>query len=43
MPHVGQADAKGDLYATIDIQLPRSLSKDQKEAWDAVRKTESRS
>jgi DnaJ-class molecular chaperone len=42
MPHVGKADTKGDLYATIDIQLPRSLSKEQRDAWEAVKKTESR-
>ena len=42
MPHVGHADTKGDLYATIDLQLPRALSKDQREAWEAVKKTESR-
>jgi DnaJ-class molecular chaperone len=42
MPHVGKADTKGDLYATIDIQLPRSLSKEQRDAWEAVKTTESR-
>ena len=39
MPHVGKPDTKGDLYATIDIQLPRSLTKEQREAWEAVKKT----
>jgi len=42
MPHVGKTDAKGDLYATIDVQLPRSLTKDQREAWETVKKTEPR-
>jgi curved DNA-binding protein len=42
MPHVGKAETKGDLYATIDIQVPRSLTKEQREAWEAVKKTESR-
>jgi DnaJ-class molecular chaperone len=42
MPHVGKPDTKGDLYATIDVQLPRSLTKEQREAWEAVKKTESR-
>jgi curved DNA-binding protein len=42
MPHVGKPDTKGDLYANVDIQLPRSLTKEQREAWEAVKKTESR-
>ena len=42
MPHVGKPDTKGDLYANVDIQLPRSLSKEQREAWELVKKTESR-
>jgi curved DNA-binding protein len=43
MPHVGKPDTKGDLYANIDVQLPRSLTKEQREGWEAVKKTESRS
>jgi len=39
MPLVGKADVKGDLYATIDVQLPRSLSKEQRQAWEQVKKT----
>ena len=42
MPHVGKTDPNGDLYATIDVQLPRSLTKEQREAWEAVKKTEPR-
>ena len=38
MPHVGKPDTKGDLYATIDVQLPRSLTKEQREAWEHIRK-----
>jgi curved DNA-binding protein len=40
MPHVGKPDTKGDLYANIDVQLPRSLTKEQRDAWEAVKKTE---
>jgi curved DNA-binding protein len=43
MPVIGKADAKGDLYATADVQLPRSLTKDQRQAWEQIRKYESRS
>jgi len=42
MPLVGRTDQKGDLYATADIQLPRALSKDQRQMWEQIRKTESR-
>jgi DnaJ-class molecular chaperone len=43
MPVIGKADAKGDLYATADVQLPRTLTKDQRQAWEQIRKYESRS
>jgi curved DNA-binding protein len=42
MPLIGKTDQKGDLYATADIQLPRSLSKDQRAAWEQIKKYESR-
>jgi curved DNA-binding protein len=42
MPLVGKPDTKGDLYATIDIQLPRSLTKDQRQVWEQISKIESR-
>jgi DnaJ-class molecular chaperone len=40
MPLVGKPDAKGDLYATVELELPRSLTRDQRQAWEGVRKTE---
>jgi curved DNA-binding protein len=43
MPIVGQPDAHGDLYATIDVQLPRTLTKDQRQHYEALRKYEARS
>jgi DnaJ-class molecular chaperone len=43
MPLVGKTDVKGDLYATADVQLPRSLSKDQRALWEQIRRTESHS
>ena len=42
MPVVGKGDARGDLYATIDVQLPRTLTKDQRQHYEALRKTEIR-
>jgi len=42
MPLVGKTDVKGDLYATADIQLPRSLAADQRRFWEQIRQSESR-
>ena len=36
MPVVGKADTRGDLYATIDVQLPRSLTKEQRAHYEAL-------
>lgn len=38
MPLTATPDSRGDLYATIDVQLPRSLTKDQRHAWEQVKK-----
>jgi DnaJ-class molecular chaperone len=43
MPTVGKPDERGDLYATIDIQLPRSLTQEQREHYAALRKAEASS
>ena len=40
MPSVGKADDRGDLYATVEIQLPRSLTKEQREHYEALTKLE---
>jgi DnaJ-class molecular chaperone len=40
MPVVGQAGEHGDLYATIDVQLPRSLTKDQRQHYEALARLE---
>ena len=40
MPSVGKPDDKGDLYATVEIQLPRSLTKDQRQHYEALMKLE---
>jgi curved DNA-binding protein len=43
MPIVGKPDAHGDLYAAVDVQLPRSLTKEQRQHYEALKKTEVRS
>jgi curved DNA-binding protein len=40
MPVVGKADQRGDLYAVVDVQLPRTLSKEQRQHYEALQKME---
>ena len=40
MPVVGKPETRGDLYATVDVQLPRSLTRDQREHYEALSKLE---
>ena len=38
MPVVGKAGTRGDLYATVDVQLPRSLTQEQRQHYEALAK-----
>jgi curved DNA-binding protein len=40
MPQVGKPDDRGDLYATVEVQLPRALTKEQREHYEALQKLE---
>jgi curved DNA-binding protein len=40
MPQIGKPDNRGDLYATVEVQLPRALTKDQREHYEALQKLE---
>jgi curved DNA-binding protein len=40
MPVVGKPDTRGDLYATVDVQLPRSLTQEQREAYEKLARLE---
>ena len=40
MPNVGKPYELGDLYATVDVQLPRTLTKDQRQHYEALAKLE---
>jgi curved DNA-binding protein len=40
MPVVGKPETRGDLYATVDAQLPRSLSAEQRAAYEQLAKLE---
>jgi DnaJ-class molecular chaperone len=43
MPVVNRANERGDLYATADVQLPRELTPEQREHFEALAKLEKRS
>jgi DnaJ-class molecular chaperone len=38
MPTVGKPDDTGDLYARIDVQLPKALTDQEREHYDALRR-----
>jgi DnaJ-class molecular chaperone len=38
MPTTGKADEHGDLYATVDVQLPKELTPDQRAHFEALKK-----
>jgi DnaJ-class molecular chaperone len=40
MPSVGKPEDRGDLYATIDVHLPRTLTSEQRAAWTALQRLE---
>jgi len=40
MPVAGKPDEKGDLYATVDVQLPRELTAEQREHFEALKRLE---
>jgi DnaJ-class molecular chaperone len=40
MPTVNHPDQTGDLYATVDVQLPRELTPEQRAHFEALKKLE---
>ncbi|MGE5245447.1 MAG: DnaJ C-terminal domain-containing protein [Betaproteobacteria bacterium] len=40
MPAVGRSEDRGDLYATVDVQLPKELTSEQREHFEALKKLE---
>ena len=38
MPQIGKPDDRGDLYATVDVQLPRALSREQRQHYEELQK-----
>ncbi len=39
LPRLGEKDARGDLLATLAVELPRSLTSEQKELFEGLRRT----
>ena len=40
MPVAGKPDEHGDLYATVDVQLPRELTPEQRKHFEELQKLE---
>jgi DnaJ-class molecular chaperone len=40
MPVVGKPAEQGDLYATVDVELPKTLTPEQREHYEALQKSE---
>ena len=40
MPQVGKPDDRGDLYATVEVQLPRALTREQRQHYEALQRLE---
>ena len=40
MPAVGKPEEHGDLYATVDVQLPRALTPEQRTHFEELQKLE---
>lgn len=43
MPSVGKPDQTGDLYVTVDVQLPKTLTEAQREHFEALQQLETAS
>jgi DnaJ-class molecular chaperone len=42
MPAIGKGGEKGDLYATVDVQLPREITTEERQHFEALRTLESK-
>jgi molecular chaperone DnaJ len=40
MPDVAHPDKRGDLYATVEAQLPRSLTREQRQQYEVLARLE---
>ena len=40
MPPSAKPDERGDLYATVEVQLPSSLTEEERKHYEALRRTD---
>jgi len=40
LPTVGKPAERGDLYATLDVQIPSSLNEEERRHWEALKASE---
>jgi curved DNA-binding protein len=39
MPTIGKTDERGDLYATVEIAMPKTLSEQERKLWEELKKS----
>ena len=43
LPNVGKPDERGDLYANVEVDIPKSLSEEERQHYEALREARSKS
>ena len=43
LPNVGKPDERGDLYANVEVDIPKSLSEEERKHYEALREVQSKS
>ena len=43
LPNVGKPDERGDLYANVEVDIPKSLSEEERKYYEALREVHSKS
>jgi len=43
LPNVGKPDERGDLYANVEVDIPKSLSEEERKHYEALREVHSKS
>ena len=43
LPNVGKPDERGDLYANVEVDVPKSLSDEERKHYEALREVHSKS
>ena len=41
LPHVGKPEERGDLYANVEVEIPKSLSEEERKHYEALRELKS--